>query len=56
VPLKYRTAVILKDIEGLSYVEISDVLHCSIGTVESRIYRARQALKDELLKLEGGAL
>jgi RNA polymerase sigma-70 factor (ECF subfamily) len=56
VPLKYRTAVILKDIEGLSYIEISDVLHCSIGTVESRIYRARQALKEELLKLEGGAL
>lgn len=53
VPLKYRTAVVLKDIEELSYIEISGVLGCSIGTVESRIYRARQFLKEELLKLEG---
>lgn len=56
VPFKYRTAVILKDIEGLSYSEISEALRCSIGTVESRIYRARKFLKDELFKLEGGAI
>jgi RNA polymerase sigma-70 factor (ECF subfamily) len=56
IPFKYRTAVTLKDIEGLSYLEISGVLRCSIGTVESRIYRARQFLKDELLKFEGGAI
>jgi len=55
VPVKYRAAVVLKDIEGLSYVEISKVLHCSIGTVESRIYRARQFLKEELLR-SGGEL
>lgn len=53
VPVIYRTAVVLKDIEGLSYIEISQVLRCSIGTVESRIYRARQFLKEELLKLGG---
>ncbi len=53
VPLKYRSAVVLKDIEGLSYAEISRVLGCSIGTVESRIWRARQFLKDELQKARG---
>jgi RNA polymerase sigma-70 factor, ECF subfamily len=52
VPLKFRTPVVLRDIEGLSYMEISQVLRCSIGTVESRIYRARQFLKDELLRGE----
>ncbi|MDD5613520.1 MAG: sigma-70 family RNA polymerase sigma factor [Candidatus Omnitrophica bacterium] len=50
VPFKYRAALIFKDIEGLSYVRIARVLHCRIGTVESRIYRARQILKKELLK------
>jgi len=53
VPIKYRTALVLKDIEGLSYIEISRVLSCSIGTVESRIYRARQFLKAELLRFGG---
>ena len=56
IPIKYRTAVVLKDIEGLSYIEISRVLRCSIGTVESRIYRARQFLKEELLKFGGEAI
>ena len=53
VPLKFRTALVLKDIEGLSYKQISEVLGCGIGTVESKIYRARQFLKEELLKLGG---
>ena len=53
IPFKYRTAVVLKDIEGLSYQEIARVLGCSIGTVESRIFRARQLLKERLLHLEG---
>jgi RNA polymerase sigma-70 factor, ECF subfamily len=53
IPIKYRTAVVLKDIDGLSYIEISKVLCCSIGTVESRIYRGRQFLKDKLLNAEG---
>ncbi len=50
VPLKFRAALVLKDIEGLSYLEISRVLGCGIGTVESKIYRGRQFLKEELLK------
>lgn len=53
VPLQYRAALILKDIEGLSYGQISEVLGCNIGTVESKIYRARQFLKQELFKLGG---
>ncbi len=53
IPLKFRAALVLKDIEGLSYIEISEVLRCSIGTVESRIFRARQFLKEGLLKLTG---
>ena len=53
VPFKFRTALVLKDIDGLSYKQISEVLECSIGTVESKIYRARMSLKQELLRLEG---
>ena len=56
VPLKFRVALVLKDIEGLSYIEIARVLRCSIGTVESKIYRARQFLKAELLKSGGGTI
>ena len=44
LPLKYRTVLILKEIEGLSYKEIARVLNCRIGTVESRLFRARNNL------------
>lgn len=47
--LKLRTVIILKEIEGLSYDEIADILEVSIGTVKSRISRAREELK-KLLK------
>ena len=56
IPIKYRAAVVLKDIDDLSYGQIAQVLHCRIGTVESRIYRARQLLKKELLELAGEAI
>ncbi len=56
IPLAYRAAVILKDIEGLSYAEISKILSCRIGTVESRIYRARQLLRKELMKFGGDVI
>jgi RNA polymerase sigma-70 factor, ECF subfamily len=54
LPQVFRSAVVLRDIEGLSYEEISDVLEISIGTVKSRILRGRRALK-ELLEPELGA-
>lgn len=53
IPFIYRTAVVLKDVEGLSYNEIGSVLNCNIGTVESRIYRGRQLLRDVILSGEG---
>ncbi|MCL6590854.1 MAG: sigma-70 family RNA polymerase sigma factor [Firmicutes bacterium] len=49
LPAEYRTAVILCDIQGLSYDEISQILRCSIGTVRSRIHRGRKMLRRILL-------
>jgi RNA polymerase sigma-70 factor (ECF subfamily) len=48
LPEKYRAAIVLRDIEGKSYEEISDVLGLSDGTVKSRINRARNLLKEKL--------
>ncbi len=48
VPEPYRTAVLLRDIEGLSYEEIAEVLQVSLGTVKSRLIRGRDALKKRL--------
>ena len=45
----YRTTLVLRDIEGLSYEEIADVLQVSLGTVKSRLIRGREALRKRLL-------
>jgi RNA polymerase sigma-70 factor (ECF subfamily) len=50
IPYEYRSALVLKEIEGLSYQEIAEALKISIGTVESRIFRGRSMLKDILVK------
>jgi RNA polymerase sigma-70 factor (ECF subfamily) len=52
LPDKLRIPLVLKDIEGFSYQEIADTMECEIGTVKSRIFRAREALKKVLKPLE----
>jgi RNA polymerase sigma-70 factor (ECF subfamily) len=46
-----RQAITLREIEGLSYEEIADVMNCPIGTVRSRIFRAREAIATRLRPL-----
>jgi RNA polymerase sigma-70 factor (ECF subfamily) len=48
LPDKYREILILREYEDLSYTEMSQVLGCSMGTVESRLFRARQRFKEAL--------
>jgi len=52
LPAKLRMPLILKDIEGFSYQEISETLNCEMGTVKSRIFRGREKLKEILQPLE----
>ncbi|HEX5343382.1 MAG TPA: RNA polymerase sigma factor RpoE [Duganella sp.] len=51
LPVDLRTAIALREIEGLSYEEISDIMACPIGTVRSRIFRAREVIADKLRPL-----
>ncbi|HET9123185.1 MAG TPA: RNA polymerase sigma factor RpoE [Acidiferrobacteraceae bacterium] len=51
LPEDLRTAIVLREIEGLSYEEIAEVMECPIGTVRSRIFRAREAIDRELKPL-----
>ncbi|HSN79467.1 MAG TPA: sigma factor-like helix-turn-helix DNA-binding protein, partial [Rhodoferax sp.] len=44
LPNDLRQALTLREIEGLSYEEIADVMNCPLGTVRSRIFRAREAV------------
>ena len=48
IPEPYRTTLILRDLEDMSYEEIAEVLQISLGTVKSRLTRGRQALKQRL--------
>ncbi|WP_458407443.1 RNA polymerase sigma factor [Anaerotignum sp.] len=48
---EHKAAIILRDVKGLSYEEIAEILELSLGTVKSRISRARNQLKNEILKI-----
>jgi len=48
LPEDLRTAIVLREIEGLSYEEIAQIMDCPIGTVRSRIFRAREAIAARL--------
>ncbi len=51
LPEDLRTAITLRELEGLSYEEIAEAMDCPIGTVRSRIFRAREAVDQELKPL-----
>jgi len=53
LPDDLRTALTLREIEGLSYEEIASVMNCPVGTVRSRIFRAREAIAENLRPLLG---
>jgi RNA polymerase sigma-70 factor (ECF subfamily) len=48
LPEDLKTAIVLRELEGLSYEEIAETMNCPIGTVRSRIFRAREAIAEEL--------
>lgn len=48
LPVEFRTVIILSDIEGLTYEEIAEFIDCPIGTVRSRLHRARKMLYTKL--------
>jgi RNA polymerase sigma-70 factor, ECF subfamily len=53
LPEELRTAIQLREIEGMSYEDIARVMNCPIGTVRSRIFRAREAIAEQLRPLLG---
>jgi RNA polymerase sigma-70 factor, ECF subfamily len=55
LPEELRTAIVLRELEGLSYEEIAATMDCPVGTVRSRIFRAREAIDRRLKEVfEGG--
>jgi RNA polymerase sigma-70 factor, ECF subfamily len=55
LPEELRTAITLREVDGLSYEEIAEAMDCPIGTVRSRIFRAREAIDTRLRPLLDGA-
>jgi RNA polymerase sigma-70 factor (ECF subfamily) len=54
LPEELRTAITLREVDGLSYEDIAERMGCPIGTVRSRIFRAREAIDQELRPLLDG--
>ncbi|XSG86641.1 MAG: RNA polymerase sigma factor RpoE [Methylohalobius sp. ZOD2] len=54
LPEELRTAITLREFEGMSYEEISQTMNCPVGTVRSRIFRAREAIDKKLRTLRAG--
>jgi len=55
LPEELRTAITLRELEGMSYEEIADIMQCPIGTVRSRIFRARETIAAKLRPLLNSA-
>lgn len=53
LPEELRTAIVLRELEGMSYEEIAVAMDCPVGTVRSRIFRAREAISERLQPLLG---
>jgi RNA polymerase sigma-70 factor (ECF subfamily) len=51
LPEELRDAITLREVDGLSYEEIAERMNCPIGTVRSRIFRAREAIDEKLRPL-----
>jgi RNA polymerase sigma-70 factor (ECF subfamily) len=51
LPDELKQAISLREMDGLSYEEIADLMNCPIGTVRSRIFRAREAIAEKLKPL-----
>ncbi|WP_290787284.1 RNA polymerase sigma factor RpoE [Halomonas sp.] len=51
LPDDLRTAITLRELEGLSYEDIANIMHCPVGTVRSRIFRAREAVDQHIQPL-----
>lgn len=56
LPEKHRSVVLLHDIEGLAYEEIAGIVDCPVGTVKSRLFNARMALREKLSHYVDGSL
>jgi RNA polymerase sigma-70 factor (ECF subfamily) len=56
LPEDLRTAIMLRELEGLSYEEIAKTMDCPVGTVRSRIFRAREAVDEQRRKIFDGGL
>ena len=55
LPETFREPVVLRDVEGLSYEEIAEVIDVPVGTVRSRIHRGRLLLRERLADVVGGS-